>query len=110
MLIAYENHPLDRVKLSAFYIFCRIVGHRKQRASVRNIGVLHEGTVASEMMRVVRCYGEQEGIVRRLSWRALVALSGPALPAEVRHSLDQRILAGERISLSRIAEAHRGHS
>src|ERR1700752_4731454 len=31
----------SRIKLFALYIFCRIVGHKKQRASVRNIGVLH---------------------------------------------------------------------
>ncbi len=30
-----------RFKLFVAYIFCHIVGHKKQRASVRNIGVLH---------------------------------------------------------------------
>jgi hypothetical protein len=30
-----------RIKLFALYLFCRIVGHKKQRASVGSIGVLH---------------------------------------------------------------------
>lgn len=58
----------------------------------------------SELIRVARAYGDREEITSRLSWGALVTLSG-SLPAPTRRSLEKRILAGEHIGVTQIIEA-----
>lgn len=59
----------------------------------------------SELIRVARAYGDREEITSRLSWQALVALSGSILSAPTRQSIEKRILAGERIGVTQIKEA-----
>jgi hypothetical protein len=59
----------------------------------------------SELIRVARAYGDREEIVSRLSWQALVVLSGSILSAPTRQSIEKRILAGERIGVTQIKEA-----
>ena len=59
----------------------------------------------SELIRVARAYGDREEITSRLSWQALVVLSGSILSAPTRQSIEKRILAGERIGVTQIKEA-----
>ncbi|KQT21720.1 MULTISPECIES: hypothetical protein [unclassified Bradyrhizobium] len=59
----------------------------------------------SELIRVARAYGDREEIISRLSWAALVILSGSTLSTPTRQSIEKRILAGERISPRQIVEA-----
>lgn len=63
-----------------------------------------EAQAACDMMRVARAYGDREEIVSRLSWGALVTLSG-SLPPSTRWTLEKRILAGERVGVRQIVEA-----
>lgn len=63
-----------------------------------------EAQAACDMMRVARAYGDREEIVSRLSWGALVTLSG-SLPPSTRRALERRILAGERVGVTQIVAA-----
>lgn len=65
-----------------------------------------EAQAACDMMRVARAYGDREEIASRVSWRALVVLSG-SLPAQTRQGLEKRILAGERVGVAQIVKAGR---
>ena len=62
-------------------------------------------TMASQLVTVARRYGNQRSITDRLSWSALVELSAPSLPDDVRRELERRILDGERISAADISRA-----
>ena len=55
-------------------------------------------------MRAARVYGDKPDIYRRLSWDALLTLSGT--PAPIRTELERRILAGERMGAPQIRRAH----
>lgn len=61
----------------------------------------------SDLIRVARAYGDREEIVSRLSWQALVFLSGPTLPAATRRAFETRIEAGERVTTKQIQEANK---
>lgn len=63
-----------------------------------------EAQAACDMMRVARAYGDREEITSRLSWSALVTLSG-SLSLSTRRALEERILAGERVGVTQIVEA-----
>jgi hypothetical protein len=60
---------------------------------------------ATYLMKAARAYGTRPDIYRRLSWRALLALSSPTLPADVRASFEQRIRSGEKVAAHEIRRA-----
>ena len=64
-----------------------------------------EQKLATEAAAVARMYGRRPEIFRRLSWRALVELSAPSLPAAHRSQFEARILAGEDVKAKEIAHA-----
>ena len=67
-----------------------------------------ETQTVSDLMRVARSYGDREDIAARLSWTALLTLSGLTLSAAAHRDLEGRILAGERIGATQILEAAKG--
>jgi hypothetical protein len=60
-------------------------------------------SIVSDLIRVARRYGEREEITSRLSWAALVVLSGASPKA--RKAMEDRILAGVAISKAHILAA-----
>ncbi|PPQ16330.1 hypothetical protein CV770_26660 [Bradyrhizobium sp. AC87j1] len=84
---------------------------REQTPNNRKFGELVRGKydleaqVVSDLMRVARVYGDRADITSRLSWRALVMLSGSVLSAPTRRSLEKRVLSDERIGVAQIEEA-----
>ena len=64
---------------------------------------------AGECARVARIYGGRPEVFRRLSWAALLELSA-SMPTPVRQDLEQRVIAGERISNARIRRARQAHA
>jgi hypothetical protein len=65
-------------------------------------------SIVSDLIRVARRYGEREEITSRLSWAALVVLSGASPKA--REAMEDRILAGEAISKAHILAAETDNS
>jgi hypothetical protein len=54
---------------------------------------------AAACMQVAKLYGDRRAITNNLTWDALVELSAPSLPAPVRRDIEQRVIAGERITV-----------
>jgi hypothetical protein len=52
---------------------------------------------AAILMAVADAFGSKPEIYRRISWRALIELSSPALPLAAREALEARIRAGEHV-------------
>jgi hypothetical protein len=59
----------------------------------------------AESMRAAKIYGRRPEVFRRLSWRALLLLASPSMPAAVRGGLEARILAGEAVGGPEIVRA-----
>ena len=62
---------------------------------------------ASACMRVARLYADNDKIVARLSWPALVALASLSVLRSVRKAFEVRIMAGERITAAEIRRSRR---
>jgi hypothetical protein len=62
---------------------------------------------ASACMRVARLYADNDKIIARLNWPALVALASPSVLRSVRKAFEVRIMAGERITAAEIRRSRR---
>jgi hypothetical protein len=60
---------------------------------------------ATACMQAARMYGDNDVIINRISWPALVALASPSVPPSVRKAFEVRIMAGERITAAEIRRA-----
>ena len=58
-------------------------------------------------MRVARLYADNDKIIARLNWPALVALASPSVLRSVRKAFEVRIMAGERITAAEIRRSRR---
>jgi hypothetical protein len=58
-------------------------------------------------MQVARMYGDNDVIINRMRWPALVALASLSLAPGVRQQFERRIIAGERIGAAEIRRARR---
>ncbi len=58
---------------------------------------------AAKCIRVAKAYADREDIVSRLPWPALVELA--AAPPGLRHGLEERLIAGERLTAKQIRQA-----
>jgi hypothetical protein len=61
--------------------------------------------LATAATSVARMYDGRPEIYRRLSWQALVRLSAPSLPAQLRQEFEARILAGGRVTCAELERA-----
>lgn len=77
--------------------------NRQVRQQMDQLGV--DAAHAAECVRVAKVYAERENITARLTWPALVELASPSIGDDVRRQLEQRILAGERLSAQKIRSA-----
>lgn len=75
-----------------------VSSNRKFGAIIRRQFDIHNATEVGEMARIARLYGDRPEIYRTVGWNALVQLSSPSTPEDVRQKLEARILEGERVS------------
>jgi hypothetical protein len=77
-------------------------GRQFEREAYRLFKVVYNGQRA-DLMRVAALYGERPDIWQRVSWRALVLLAKPSMPADLRHEFEARIKAGALVTGKEIA-------